>query len=276
MGLRVCVAGATGWAGKPLTEAILKSADLELVATVSRSRKKEQFPGSDVIISGTVEEALKNPVDVFVDYTRPEAVKQHVLTAVRKKIPVVIGTSGLLEEDFADIDREAVENHVGVIAGGNFSITAILLEHFAKQAARYLSHWEILDLASSLKPDAPSGVSRQIAARLAEVREPMVDYPVEKTIGRAESRGTNYYGTQIHSVRLPGYVIELEIIFSEAEERLVIRHEAGTSAEPYIKGALLAIRKVRDQIGLVRGLDHLLPFWPTDEPPGHQTQDSGI
>ena len=264
MALKVCIAGATGWAGKPLTEAILKASDLELVAAVSRSQKGERFAGSDVIISATVEEALKAPVDVFVDYTRPEVVKEHVLTAIRKKIAVVIGTSGLLEEDFADIDREARQNKVGVIAGGNFSITAILLEHFAKQAARYLSHWEILDLASSLKPDAPSGVSRQIAARLAEVQKPQIDYPVEKTIGRPESRGTNYYGTQIHSVRLPGYVIQLEIIFSEAEERLVLRHEAGTGAEPYTKGALLAIRKVKEQIGLTRGLDHLLPFWSHD------------
>ena len=63
---------------------------------------------------------------------------------------------------------------------------------------------------------------------------------------------------QIHSLRLPSYVISVEAIFGAKDERLTIRHDAGSGAEPYIQGTLLAIRRVRDRVGLVRGLDRIM------------------
>jgi 4-hydroxy-tetrahydrodipicolinate reductase len=53
-------------------------------------------------------------------------------------------------------------------------------------------------------------------------------------------------------------VIACEALFGAESERLVIRHEAGTSPAPYVAGTLLAARKVREINGLVRGLDRLL------------------
>ncbi len=52
------------------------------------------------------------------------------------------------DEDFIEINRAASEQGVGVIAAGNFAITAVLLQRFACEAAKYLSHWEIIDYAS--------------------------------------------------------------------------------------------------------------------------------
>jgi len=57
---------------------------------------------------------------------------------------------------------------------------------------------------------------------------------------------------------LPSFVISLEAIFGATDERLTIRHDAGTSATPYIQGTLLAIRKVRQHVGLIRGLDRVM------------------
>ncbi|GAC1370404.1 MAG: hypothetical protein NVSMB44_37510 [Ktedonobacteraceae bacterium] len=65
-------------------------------------------------------------------------------------------------------------------------------------------------------------------------------------------------GTQVHSIRVPGYIIAFETIFGLPEERLSIRHDAGSGAEPYVSGTLLAARKVLEVNGLVRGLDRLL------------------
>ena len=62
----------------------------------------------------------------------------------------------------------------------------------------------------------------------------------------------------MHSLRLPGYSLSTEIVLATAGERLIIHHEAGSSAEPYIAGTLLAIRRVPDVTGLLRGLDRLL------------------
>jgi 4-hydroxy-tetrahydrodipicolinate reductase len=264
MSLNVCIAGATGWVGRPLSLAVFRSEDLRLVGAVSRTYEGKNLgevlgePGLDLSISGSVAEALRIPTDVLVDYTRPDVVKSNALTAISRGVHVVIGTSGLAEEDFAEINRAALTNGVGVIAAGNFAITAVLLQRLAREAAKYLSHWEIIDYASATKPDAPSGVTRELAFRLAQIREPETIYPVEKTMGHKESRGVKLNGSQIHSIRLPGYIIGVEIIFGEEDERLSIRHDAGAGAAPYIQGTLLAIRKVKNTTGLVRGLDNFL------------------
>jgi 4-hydroxy-tetrahydrodipicolinate reductase len=264
MTLKLCVAGATGWVGRPLCTAISTEKDMELVGAVSRTYQGQNLkdvlgdPGLNLMVSGSVEEALKVPADVLVDYTRADTVKANVLAAVRRGVHVVIGTSGLTDEDFAEIDHAAREAKVGVVAAGNFAITAVLLERFACEAAKYLSHWEIIDYASDGKVDAPSGTAREVAFRLSEVRKPDMTHPVEATIGPAESRGTTLNGSQIHSIRLPSYVISLEVVFGSADERLSIRHDAGSGAAPYIQGTLLAIRKVGQQVGLVRGLDRIM------------------
>jgi 4-hydroxy-tetrahydrodipicolinate reductase len=264
MSLNVCLAGATGWTGKPLSMEISKADDLNLVGAVSRSYQGKNLkdvlgePGLDVIITSSVAQALDAPTDVLVDFTKPDIVKSNVMTAIEKGIHVVIGTSGLSDEDFIEIDEAARTHRVGVIAAGNFAITAVLLERFAREAAKYLSHWEIIDYASATKVDAPSGVTRELAFRLAEIRKPETIYPIEQTVGLKESRGARLNGSQIHSIRLPGYVIGVEVIFGEEDERLTIRHDAGTGAAPYLQGTLLAIRKVKDHVGLVRGLDNIL------------------
>lgn len=264
MSLNVCIAGATGWVGRPLSIEVYRSEDLNLVGAVSRSQQGENLgdmvnePGLDLVISGSVADALDTPTDVLVDYTGPEAVKANVLTAIGKGVHVVIGTSGLTEEDFDEINRAAIDNRVGVIAAGNFAITAVLLQRFAREAAKYLSHWEIIDYASATKVDAPSGTARELAFHLAEVREPETIHPVEQTVGYKESRGATVNGSRVHSVRLPSYVIALEVIFGEEDERLTIRHDAGSGAAPYLQGTLLAVRKVKNTVGLVRGLDTIL------------------
>ncbi|HKR60635.1 MAG TPA: 4-hydroxy-tetrahydrodipicolinate reductase [Pyrinomonadaceae bacterium] len=264
MKLRVCIAGATGWVGKPLCLAVANADDLSLAGAVSPSRTNENLkdvagdPSLDLKISGSVSEALETPVDVLVDYTNAEVVKANVLTAIGKGVHVVVGSSGLTDEDFVEIDQTALDHKVGVIAAGNFAITAVLLQRFACEAAKYLSHWEIIDYASDAKKDAPSGTTRELAHRLSEIRQPEVTHPIQETIGTRESRGATLSGSQIHSLRLPSYVISVEVIFGAPEERLTIRHDAGSGAEPYIQGTLLAIRKVRNHVGLIRGLDRIM------------------
>jgi 4-hydroxy-tetrahydrodipicolinate reductase len=267
MNLRICIAGATGWVGKPLCIAVSRAEDLSLAGAVSRGSRgrslKDVLGDSsldlpDLKISGSVAEALDTPADVFVDYTKADVVKAHVMTAIDRGVHVVIGTSGLADEDFAEIDRAALDRKVGVIAAGNFAITAVLLQRFACEAAKYVSHWEIVDYASDAKKDAPSGTARELAFRLSQIRKPEVTHPVESTIGEKDSRGTTLNGNQIHSIRLPGYVLSIEALFGAKDERLTIRHDAGSEADPYIQGTLLAIRKVRNYTGLVRGLDKIM------------------
>jgi 4-hydroxy-tetrahydrodipicolinate reductase len=148
--------------------------------------------------------------------------------------------------------------NLGVVAVGNFSITAALAKHFALFAARYLPSWELVDYAHADKPDAPSGTVRELAEELANTARNQVGLAIEHVQGDKRARGATIGGTQVHAIRLPGYVISFEAIFGLPDERLTIRHDAGSGAAPYVGGTLLALREVMHFSGLIRGLDRLL------------------
>ncbi len=262
--LRICLGGATGWTGGSILSAIQEADDLELAGAVARSRAGEMIASGgegaapSVRVAATVQEALEAPADVYIDYTHPSAVFGHVMAAIEAGAAVVVGTSGLAAEEFGEIDVAARARGVGVVAAGNFSVTAALLKHCAGIAARHVPHWEIIDMASAGKPDAPSGTARELASFLGEVATNEVEVPVGETLGLRASRGATIGGAQVHSVRLPSYVVSVETVFGLPHERLTIRHDAGSSAVPYVAGTLLAARMASGLTGLTQGLDTLL------------------
>jgi 4-hydroxy-tetrahydrodipicolinate reductase len=259
----VCIAGATGWTGRALVPAVFAADDLRLVSAVARSAAGDDLGEAlggrtlGVPVHASVAEALDG-VDVLVDYTSATAVKLNVLAAVEAGVGVVVGSSGLTAEDFAEIDALARERSVGVVASGNFSVTAAMCQAAALLAARHLRQWEVIDYASAEKPDVPSGTARELAERLGEVRRPEPGHPIEELQGPHEARGATVGGAQVHSVRLPSFVVSTEVVFGAAGERLTIRHDAGGTPEPYVQGTLLAVRRVPGLVGVVRGLDTLL------------------
>src|SRR5258705_6497606 len=119
MALRVCVAGATGWAGRAVAEGVLAAADLELRSAVGRSAAGRDlgmaWGGAEngVPVYADVPAALDD-VDVLVDFTNHQAVLGHTLTAIERGVAVVVGTSGLGADDFADIAAQAQRAGVGV------------------------------------------------------------------------------------------------------------------------------------------------------------------
>ncbi|MDZ4833684.1 MAG: 4-hydroxy-tetrahydrodipicolinate reductase [Candidatus Melainabacteria bacterium] len=264
MGIKVCVAGVTGWTGQCVGRAIIESTDIELTSAISR-----KGAGKDIgealgvaklsrVVSENVEDALSEHVDVLVEYTGAASVKRNVMAALAKKVNVVIGSSGLTAADFEEIEKAAAANNVGVISAGNFSITAALAKQFALMAAEHLPQWEIIDYASSTKPDVPSGTVQELAEELGKVRANKLGVSLDDLHGPKEARGAQIANTPVHSLRLPSYVISFETIFGLPNERLTIRHDSGNGAEPYVQGTLLAIRKVVSLKGLTRGLDKLL------------------
>jgi 4-hydroxy-tetrahydrodipicolinate reductase len=250
--LSICVAGATGWTGAAIAEAVAAADDLQLRSAVSRSAAGGEVAGAPVY--ATVAEALEG-VDVLVDYTSHDVAKANALTAIERGAAIVIGTSGLTSDDFAEIDAAARARGVGVISAGNFSLTAAMMKAAALLASRHLPSWEIIDYASAGKADAPSGTARELAEQLGPAAR---ERSLEDTFGTVEARGADIAGAQVHSLRLPSFTVSTEIVFGLPDERLAIRHDAGTSAAPYVAGTLLAVRAVSGRNGLTRGLDALL------------------
>jgi len=264
MTLNVCVAGATGWAGSALTRGIHLAEDMELTGAVSRTNKGKTLQealgldGSYLVISGSVNNDSLSNCNVMVEFTNPDVAKQNIFTALDSGVHVVVGTSGLSDADYAEINNKAIDRKLGVLAVGNFALTVVLLQKFSEIAARYIPQWEIIDYAHDGKIDSPSGTARELAYRLSKIRSSELTIPLEQTQGAIEARGASMTGSQVHSVRLPGYTLSAEIIFGMPDQKLTIRHDAGSSALPYVDGALLAIRKVNTFIGVRRGLDQVL------------------
>jgi 4-hydroxy-tetrahydrodipicolinate reductase len=263
MTVNVCVAGATGWTGRAVAEAVLDAEDLHLRSAVGRSAAGEDLgtawhgAPNGVGVFGHVEEALDG-VQVLVDYTSDEAVRGNTLAALERGVAVVIGTSGLSADDFLDIEAAALRAGVGVVAAGNFSLTAAMAKAAALLVAPYLPNREIIDYCSAAKPDSPSGTARELAEGLAAVNDTMTELPVEQTRGLREARGATIGGTQVHSLRLPSFVSSTEVVFALPDERLSIRSDAGPTPAPYVAGTLVAIRAVLGRSGVTRGIDALL------------------
>lgn len=266
---RVILSGASGWAGATLARGIMRQADMRLVGTVGqRSAGRplnevlgvSELPGT---VSATAADALMQAgvCDVYVEYSKPHdiaTVQANILAALAAGAHVVVGSSGLSDDDYARIDAAAHDAKRGVLACGNFALTAVLLQRFAEMAARYIPNFELIDFAKDSKPDAPSGTGRELALRLGNVRQPPLGVPLDEVNGPDGVRGATVNGVQVHAVRVPGFVLGIEAIFGMKDQRLHLRHEAGSSAEPYVEGALLAIRKVAGHVGVLRGLDKVM------------------
>jgi 4-hydroxy-tetrahydrodipicolinate reductase len=266
MTLRICLAGATGWAGAALARAVVQTDDLELVAGVSRRFAGHSLgevldiPNLNVMLSASAAEALTSGCDVFVEYTKPDVARASVISALEQGAHVVIGTSGLADHDLEEIDTLAHRHQRGVLAVGNFALPVVLLQKCAELVAAYLPQYEIIDYAHADKKDAPSGTARELAYRLSKIRSAQPAIPLDQTQGSVESRGVTLNGVQVHSIRLPGHVISVEVLFGLLDQRLSLRYDAGNSPEAYVDGALLAIRRVGTFVGLKRGLDSVMDF----------------
>jgi 4-hydroxy-tetrahydrodipicolinate reductase len=210
-----------------------------------------------VAIEDDLERALDRRPDVLIDYTHPSVIRRHVDLALAREVPVVIGTTGLTDADFERIDADARSAGVGV-ATGNFSVTAALMQHLARFAARHIADWEIVEYAPAQKPDAPSGTARELAELLAHERTGEITPAPAEPVGPPEARGAAIGGAHVHSIRLPGSGPAVEVVFGLPGERLFIRHDEQSDPGIFVSGSLLAATRIQQRPGLVRGLDSLL------------------
>ena len=253
--IRVGVLGATGKVGAEVCRAVHADADLELVAGISRSKAGEPastalgLDGSDVILAENLDAFVEASVEVAVDFTSASFAPEHVDWSIEHGVHIVVGTTGF------EIVSGWSEAPVGVFVAPNFAIGAVLMQRFAREAARYLPAAEIVDLHHDGKADAPSGTAAATADAIAEARPEPWSGPSTESIPGV--RGGERAGIRIHSIRLPGLVAHQEVIFGGQGQTLTIRHDS-MDRTSFVPGVLMAIRWVPDHPGLTVGLDAIL------------------
>jgi len=262
---RVVVAGAAGRMGRAAVRAIARRDDMRLVGALGHTASLGQDAG---LVAGAG--ALGVPVGadlaallatahptVLVDLSRGEPAAAHAAAALDRRVPVVIGATGLGAEDVARLRDRCRAERVGVLLAPNFALGALLMMEFAQRAARFFPHVEITELHHDRKRDAPSGTASRTAHLIAAARGPAPVPAVVEVEMVPGARGGVVDGVRVHSVRLPGLVAHQEVLFGGPGQTLLIRHDS-MNEESFMPGLLLAIERVGGLHELVEGLEHVL------------------
>ena len=243
--IRVAVAGHRGKVGAVLAAAFQTEPGIEFVGGVTRGDDLASFLRE------------KRP-QALVDFTRPSEAMHNALAAVAAGASPVVGTTGLSAADVDKLETACAQKKIGGIVAPNFAVGAVLMMHLADIAAPHFDAAEVIELHHAGKLDAPSGTALSTARRLAARRKdrPFAHRKAEKET-LAGTRGGEEGGVAVHSVRMPGFVADQEVIFGLPGQTLTIAHRT-TSREAYVPGVLLAIRKVTAEPRFYRRLDDML------------------
>ena len=260
--IRVVVYGALGRVGREVVMAACKDPDLQPVGAVDARADADALPlpvgKGSIPLSRDLESILaQTRPGVIVDFTTAEASLDMVRAATKHKVNVVIGSTGFSPQNLEEIDRLARENEVGAVVASNFALGAVLLMHFARIAARYFDHAEIIELHHDQKADAPSGTALTTARLMRESRGADLASAATTKTTLEGVRGGVQGGINIHSVRLPGLVAHQEVIFGGLGQTLTLRHDS-ISRESFVPGVLMAVKEVVKRQDLVTGLESLL------------------
>jgi 4-hydroxy-tetrahydrodipicolinate reductase len=191
---------------------------------------------------------------VVVDLTTPAAVFPNSQLIIEHQARPVIGTSGLTAPQINSLQQQAKKQNLGGLIVPNFSLGAVLMMRFAKLAAPYFPHAEIIEKHHPDKKDAPSGTAIKTAAMIEQARPPLAPSNCRETL--AGARGTQT-PVPIHALRLSGLVAEQQVIFGGASETLTIQHNT-MDRKAFMPGLLLACKKVMELNELIYGLEEVI------------------
>ncbi len=259
--LSVAIQGATGRMGTRLIQLIQEDPALQLGAAIERPDHPSL--GEDVgPIAGLgrleipLEPALSRPVDVAIDFSSPAAALDLAQVCVERKIPLVVGTTGLEPEQRARLLGSA--SAIPMLVASNFSKAVNLLFHLAGDAARVLgdsADIEIVERHHHFKKDAPSGT----ALRLAEVIGKAIDSNrlVHGRHGLVGERPKGEIG--MHALRTGDNPGEHTVVFGLMGECLELSHRA-LNRDGFARGALDAAKFLVGKPAGLYSMNDLLGF----------------
>ena len=262
--LTILVTGACGQMGKYVVAGVVEAPDMELVGAVDPAgrgkRLSEIVSGApeDIICSGHLAATLEeSQPQIMIDFTTPDVVMDNIQAALNAGVACVVGTTGFSPLDLQVVKRLCKKTDTPCLIAPNFSIGANLMMRFAAEASTNFDYSEIIERHHEKKVDAPSGTALSTAEKMAKARQQPMREVLTAHEELAGARGGETAGIHVHSVRMPGYVANQEVVFGGSGEVLKIEHIT-TSRECFVPGVLLATRRILELEGLVYGLDTIL------------------
>jgi 4-hydroxy-tetrahydrodipicolinate reductase len=182
--------------------------------------------------TGTLDDPRWDGVDVAIDFTSPNAVMQNVPALARRRIDIVLGTTGWQAHE-AELRQAIAEAGTGIVAAPNFSTGVVLFESMVAHAARLMAPqisfgaW-MHEAHHAAKKDAPSGTALKL-------KNAMEEAGYHRPIDVASSRAGFIPGT--HTIGFDG-----------PSESITLTHTA-RDRSGFARGALTAARWVKGRRG---------------------------
>ena len=246
--LSIWISGPFGKMGTALRTVLEDVTDISITGIVSPEHSGQtcDIAGTSMTVHDSLEDlAQSSPLpDVIVDFTFAKVAYEGALFAAKNDIDFVTGTTGMTPDQKQEVIEAFSTSKGHAIIASNFSLGAVLMMHFAAQAAQHFTHAEIVETHHTQKKDAPSGTAITTRTMMAE-NSPMSGNDIP-----------------IHSLRLPGAIAHQQVHLSSPGEILRLEHDANDRS-CFMPGIILAIRHVHGVDGAIFSIESLL--FPDDD-----------
>ncbi|MBE7062015.1 MAG: 4-hydroxy-tetrahydrodipicolinate reductase [Clostridiales bacterium] len=240
--VNVLIHGANGRMGKKVFEACALDQDVKAVCGIDLI---ENLNNPDFPVYSSFS-AIKEKVDVIVDFSAPASLDNILAYAVANSCPAVLCATGYTDEQAEKI--KSASEKVAIFRSGNMSLGVNLLIDLVKKAAEVLYGFdvEIIEKHHNQKVDAPSGTALMLANAVKDVQEDkFFTYGREGIVGKRDAKEIG-----IHAVRGGNIVGEHDVIFAGNFETVTISHQA-TDRSVFAQGAVAAAKFLaKKKVGL--------------------------
>jgi 4-hydroxy-tetrahydrodipicolinate reductase len=254
MSIKIVITGCCGKMGKRIASLASNDKDVEITAGIESAGHADIGKNLGSVIgvenlfidiTSDLSSAVKGS-DVIIDFTTPSATLSNLKVARDEKIPIVIGTTGITDEELKVIDSSSKK--IPILFSSNMSIGVNFLFGIAPEAAIVLGEdydIEIVETHHNRKKDSPSGTAKTLLQNIADARGAQLkDIAIYGRKGNAGERPKGQIC--VHAVRGGGIIGEHTVIFAGQDEILEITHRA-SSRDVFAKGAIKAAKYIADK-----------------------------
>ena len=240
---RLAIHGAAGRMGRRLVALAAQDDQFSPVAAIEHAGHADlgtdagALAGGDTLGFSLSDTLGDTPCDVLIDFSLPEGFRRALADCVARKLPIVVGTTGLTEDDESALSEAA--KSIPVLQATNFSLVVNVMWKLAGEAAKLLEGYdiEVLEAHHRFKQDAPSGTALTLAHKLCEAtgRDPQANL----VFARHGDAPRNDDDITVQTLRIGDDPGQHTAYFAGIGERLEIKH-VSTSRDSYALGALRA------------------------------------
>lgn len=236
----IIVCGADGRMGRMILQLASADHSIKIVGAVDIDSNLSIGTGNPAITKSSQMENIVNKGDIIIDFTAPVNTMKCLEIAIKKGASIVIGTTGLTNEQMEIIKNAS--KIIPVVTSPNMSMGINILLDLVEKFAEKMSNYdvEIVEIHHNKKKDSPSGTALRLAEAVAKgMQKDLKKNAVYGRYGADTLRKQGEIG--IHAVRGGDVVGEHTIYFAGIGERIEISHKA-SSRENLASGALKAAK----------------------------------